>query len=565
MYGHAAGCLQMCTGIRSGIEAAVHMNENAWNDESTEAILLVDADNAFNRLNRKVALHNIQQTCPSLHIYLSNHYQTTASLFVSNATRSDIFALNSEEGCTQGDVASMALYALGIKPLVTDLAINTCSPEHCKQSWYADDSAALGKLQHIKKWWDQLNALGPKYGYFPNPKKTVLLLKNDEDVPRARALFQGTGVQFNTSGKRYLGAVIGSIDFKRSYVKKKVDKWIDDIKDLSLLAVEEPQIALSAYTKGICHRWTFIQRTVDGISSLFSPLEECIRENLIPAIIGRNISDFERKVLSLPVRQGGLGIANPVETCEREYHASKLITEDLAALLYRQEQDLTLFDTEKQEAVIKELKKNKEIFITDYQKQLSLQSNNITIKRAMELNKERGSGSWLTVLPLEEHGFCLNKQEFRDSLRLRYGWSVPNMPHFCGCGQKNNIDHTLICKKGGYVAMRHNNLRDLNAELQREVCRDVVVEPQLLPLDSEEVQGVQGDRAAPDISSRGLWSNFERTFFDVRVLHPNAPSYQSTDIAKLYSNHEQEKMRKYNARVMTVEPGSFTPYTTFGG
>ena len=254
-------------------------------------------------------------------------------------------------------------------------------------------------------------------------------------------------------------------------------------------------------------------------------------------------------------------------TCEREYHASKLITEDLAALLYRQEQDLTLFDTEKQEAVIKELKKNKEIFITDYQKQLSLQSNNITIKRAMELNKERGSGSWLTVLPLEEHGFCLNKQEFRDSLRLRYGWSVPNMPHFCGCGQKNNIDHTLICKKGGYVAMRHNNLRDLNAELQREVCRDVVVEPQLLPLDSEEVQGVQGDRAAPDISSRGLWSNFERTFFDVRVLHPNAPSYQSTDIAKLYSNHEQEKMRKYNARVITVERGSFTPliYTTFGG
>ena len=359
--------------------------------------------------------------------------------------------------------------------------------------------------------------------------------------------------------------MIGSIDFKRSYVKKKVDKWIDDIKDLSLLAVEEPQIALSAYTKGICHRWTFIQRTVDGISSLFSPLEECIRENLIPAIIGRNISDFERKVLSLPVRYGGLGIANPVETCEREYHASKLITEDLAALLYRQEQDLTLFDTEKQEAVIKELKKNKEIFITDYQKQLSLQSNNITIKRAMELNKERGSGSWLTVLPLEEHGFCLNKQEFRDSLCLRYGWSVPNMPHFCGCGQKNNIDHTLICKKGGYVAMRHNNLRDLNAELQREVCRDVVVEPQLLPLDSEEVQGVQGDRAAPDISSRGLWSNFERTFFDVRVLHPNAPSYQSTDIAKLYSNHEQEKMRKYNARVMTVEPGSFTPYTTFGG
>ena len=68
--------------------------------------------------------------------------------------------------------------------------------------------------------------------------------------------------------------------------------------------------------------------------------------------------------------------------------------------------------------------------------------------------------------------------------------------------------------------MRHNNLRDLNAEMQREVCRDVVVEPDLLPLDREEIQGAQGDRAAPDISSRGLWSTFERTFFDVMVLTP---------------------------------------------
>ena len=101
--------------------------------------------------------------------------------------------------------------------------------------------------------------------------------------------------------------------------------------------------------------------------------------------------------------------------------------------------------------------------------------------------------------------------------------------------------------------MRHNNLRDLNADLQREVCRDIVVEPSLLPLDQEEVDGAQGDGARPDISSRGLWSTFERTFFDVRVLHPNSPSYLSTSIERLYKNHEQEKMRMYNSRVITVE------------
>ena len=51
----AAGVyLQTCTGIRSGIEAAIHAATDAWQMSSTEAMVQVDTDNAFNRLNRKV-------------------------------------------------------------------------------------------------------------------------------------------------------------------------------------------------------------------------------------------------------------------------------------------------------------------------------------------------------------------------------------------------------------------------------------------------------------------------------------------------------------------------------
>ena len=46
--------------------------------------------------------------------------------------------------------------------------------------------------------------------------------------------------------------------------------------------------------------------------------------------------------------------------------------------------------------------------------------------------------------------------------------------------------------------MRHNALRDLNAEMQREVCRDVVVEPQLLPVEGDNIEGTTADCAAPD-------------------------------------------------------------------
>ena len=160
----AAGCLQTCTGIRSGIEASVHATREAWKKESTECLLQVDAENAFNKLNRGVALHNIRQLCPSMHTYLFNHYQQPAQLTLTDDNCHEI--LYSEEGCTQGDPSAMNFYAVGTKPLTNTLA-EAVKKEDCMQAWYADDSSAAGKLAEVRVWWDTLQQHGPKYGYFP--------------------------------------------------------------------------------------------------------------------------------------------------------------------------------------------------------------------------------------------------------------------------------------------------------------------------------------------------------------------------------------------------------------
>ena len=47
-----SGCLQLCGGQISGIEAAVHVVRTAFESEENEAVHLVDASNAFNSLNR---------------------------------------------------------------------------------------------------------------------------------------------------------------------------------------------------------------------------------------------------------------------------------------------------------------------------------------------------------------------------------------------------------------------------------------------------------------------------------------------------------------------------------
>jgi len=37
----------------------------------------------------------------------------------------------------------------------------------------------------------------------------------------------------------------------------------------------------------------------------------------------------------------------------------------------------------------------------------------------------------------------------------------------------------MICKRGGFVTQRHNELRDLEAEMLRMVCNGVEIEPVL--------------------------------------------------------------------------------------
>ena len=50
--------LQVCAGHEAGCELIIHAMHKIYEEES-EVILLVDASNAFNSVNRKTFLHNI--------------------------------------------------------------------------------------------------------------------------------------------------------------------------------------------------------------------------------------------------------------------------------------------------------------------------------------------------------------------------------------------------------------------------------------------------------------------------------------------------------------------------
>ena len=106
------GVLQLCAGQDAGIEAAIHAMRDIFIDDETEAILLIDARNAFNNLNRQAALFIVNKLYPAIGKILINTYRLAADLHVAGET------IKSLEGTTQGDPLAMAIYAVATMPLL---------------------------------------------------------------------------------------------------------------------------------------------------------------------------------------------------------------------------------------------------------------------------------------------------------------------------------------------------------------------------------------------------------------------------------------------------------------
>ena len=195
----------------------------------------------------------------------------------------------------------MAVYAIAIIPLILTL-INYMKQDETNTGTvgYADDIGAAGKILALKKWWDKMCELGPKFGYYSEGSKSWLIVKSDQ-LSIAREIFKDTGINITAEGRRYLGSVIGTNEFISTYIDEKIDETIKEIQTLSEIASYEPQAAYCAFLHGLKHKITFLLRTTPNISSNLKRLDDYIDEIFIPAITGgKRVSELERQLLALP-------------------------------------------------------------------------------------------------------------------------------------------------------------------------------------------------------------------------------------------------------------------------
>ena len=552
----AAGPIQLCCGQDAGCEAAVHAIRSVFEADDTDAILLVDATNAFNNLNRFVALYNIQYLCPAIAKVLINCYRMRSSLFVSGKV------IQSCEGTTQGDPLAMALFGLATLPLIEQL-----KNAHTIQCWFADDAAAGSRLHSLRQWWDQLTKIGPKYGYFPNGVKTYLVAK-PESVDNAKEVFGNTNVQITCFGRKYLGGALGTEAFEKEFIEAKISEWSKEVVRLAEFAESQPHAAYAAFTHGLVGRWTHALRLTTGVpEGALKPLEDAISHRLIPRLTDQPPpNEHIRELLALPARLGGLALVHPA-TIAAQNCSSKRLCEPLIRLIIKQTGNVQAVQ-QLQKTIKQRIHSERRRDLSAYAKEV-IERLPVDVQRCALAAQERGTSSWLTALPIAQHGFPLTRADFRDAIALRYGWPVSGIPQTCACGQPFTVSHALICRCGGYIGHRHDQLRDLTATLLQEVCINVAVEPQLQPLRGLELgrSANTDDGARLDIRATGFWNGAQDAFFDLRVFYPFASSYQNSRLPALYKQHETRKRTEYGRRVREIEGGSFTPlvFTTGGG
>ena len=591
--------LQLCVGIPSACEAAVHSMEKALMQQDVQGLLLVDASNAFNSLNRQAALHNVPIICPALGRVFANTYSTPSRLFVSGGGE-----VRSREGTCQGDPLAMAIYAVATMPLAHHLA-DRCP--NVLQTWYADDDAAAGSLCDLRHYWSEVFATGPGYGYQPNAQKSVILVKPEHEAEAAQ-LFQDTGVNVVTSGCHYLGCPLGSEAFCQSSVAATVAGWQADVRKLSTLAKTQPHAAYTVLVRGIVAQWRYTLRTSHCPPEVFNELDNLINTQLLPGLVGRALNSDEpiRQLVALPTRFGGLHIPLLSADACRESDTSRKVTAPLVGLIApdpaapsalageSSSMEPTAQSTPAPEPAASppdpeatgpalestvpppdriSIAIRDSRFAAGEARQAWNQAMSAKVQDVLphltppqqlltEVASTKGVSSWLTASPTFSHRTVLNKADFRDAVCLRYGFPPEGLSTSCVCGADFTVDHAMTCASGGYPSARHDEVRDVLAEALKEVSRDVETEPILLAYEDENLAGRSANRAPDarlDIRARGFWTRQQDAFFDVRITHPKASLLSRREVLRQLKGNEREKKRQYAQRVNTVDHGSFTP------
>jgi hypothetical protein len=530
--------------------------------------LNVDADNGFNEMRVAPALWSARLHWPRCSRFLFNLYRGYTTLFVYHRS-GKITTILRKEGITQGCPLSMHLYGLGSLPLIRELSeyLEGVNGETI-QVWFADDSSASGPTPQVKGWYTLLCERGPKYGYHPQPRKTVAATRPTiRDRAMVERLFwpEWPDLQI-THGNKYLGGYVGSQlgDEYGLILDKKIQRWTRAVKELTTVAISQPQAAYRIMIKHLYPEMHYLQRVTptEECSYAFGPITRMIEGEFIPALLGahRDVIGHLTAFLRLPTRYGGLALPPTDGYADIRYATSKAATSHLVDALLNKD---VFFSPEDHRRLVKAARSSQHRTLDEGHKEYLLgcmaDDEGICppqLSRALTRARQYRTHGFLHADPVLDSAFVLSCEEFRAGLSIRYLYTLPDLPAGCdGCKKPFSVRHGLSCPHGGMVIRRHNAVRNFFASQVADLLGGLpCIEPVIREADADrQLTGLVGDWSA-----QGFWSSQRLAFFDTRVIDTDAASYVNRPVASVLDDVAQAKKRQYGT-ACSLRHGSFTP------
>ena len=213
------------------------------------------------------------------------------------------------------------------------------------------------------------------------------------DERQASTEFAGTNVEI-TQGARVLGSFIGSSEASKNFLKDTEIKYTKSLDRIGQFALTSPQNAYACLTNGVQLKLSFLSHTTPSMDGALDKVDKRLGR-VIPNIVGKEIIQEKRELFSLPLRMGGLNIALP-QILHKNFEQSIELSSPLAS-----------FNNDSFEIQQCELEQTKVSLRqkADMQRELiskkSRVENNLPeMKYTIQLASEKGTSSWLNVLPL---------------------------------------------------------------------------------------------------------------------------------------------------------------------
>ena len=578
---------------KSGCELIYHTFNVSSELHPTHDAMFIDGINAFNRMNRKEALAELKAILPQFVGYFLAFYGSSSSLWFG------LKHIKAEVGVQQGDVFAPLIYALSTLKLLrqaNNLANNTSNG---LAKGFFDDISTHASTTNSLQILELYITEGPKYGFYVNPKKTVILLgpesspdiavsKKDKycsllnipsDSPNVIIHPDNDPSTLNSYGTRLLGCPVGSVDFHREWLIKQYNTLVDDCQ--LVVDIPDAQLQWCFFHYILSRKINHILRCVNPrlLFDYISQVDQLLK-NTFEHIIKATITDKIWTQVKTSIGIGGLGVPDFSTHCYSAHaasclevlpHLNSIFSSDVISNLQWFHNMLHCVTTMHELVTTSE---NPDIDST------ILQLNSLTSlvnprklqKKFSNILSKSQDSSYLKTIRLDDdfnwsriHSLCnpesgailtatLNRdntcssEEFQVILRDRLGMKHPFISDttYCTCAKGCLIgehgEHAHACAKGGERDARHKSVLD-------HCCDMITLSGVAVTQEPNDCFALEDSKKRPDFIAKNLNrpGKSPNTLGDVSIVFPGGKSYIKLGSANrpgVAADHQSEQKSK---------------------